>query len=89
MDDSAGAGIFALLFAGCNLLFLCIGLLLSIAAIWLFIACLIDVSRKSETEFKDRTLWLVILILGFFIPFGFIAPIVYYFKYKPNLYFWK
>jgi hypothetical protein len=85
--------IFGLTFISFIGLFYCLIFLFSIAvlviSIWLFIACIIDLSRKTEAEFPEKTFWLVILILTFVLGFGLITSLIYYFLYKPNLRFWN
>jgi len=86
MNDSAVAGIYFSLFW---LLIVCVGIILSVLVIWLYIACFVDLAAKKEEDFKNKTLWLVLLIISFFVPFGTILPIVYYFMYKPRFKFWE
>lgn len=50
--------------------------LLSLAfQIWMIVDC-------AKREFGDKTLWLVLLVLGFFMQYGLIVSIVYYFVVK-------
>lgn len=88
MQDS-GSAIFLSLFTFIWIAIFCLSIIFSIFSIWLTIACLVDVSKKSESEFKDRTLWIILLIISFFVPLGIILPIVYYFTYHPKFLFWK
>ncbi len=76
-------------FLGFYFLIICVALIIWALSIWLSIACIIDVAKKDEAVFKDKTLWIVLLILSFFLPFGIIIPIIYYFMYKPKMAFWK
>ena len=47
------------------------------------IAMIVDCVRR---DFKDRTIWLIVLIAGLFFGFGWIAAIIYYFTVKkPNV----
>ncbi len=75
------------------LLLACGGIFFGIAVlvlmIWLYLACLVDVFRKTDTEFKDRTLWLVLLIAGLVFGYGGIAALIYYLLYRPRLDFWN
>lgn len=77
---------FGLLF---SCFFIVIGLTIGIFFIWLFVACIVDVLRKNEAEFPDRTIWLVLLAISFFTGLAWLASLVYYFKFKPNLKFWE
>jgi hypothetical protein len=79
-------GIFGLLLL-CLVLF--IGFAIAVAALWLYIACLLDALKKTEEEMPNRTIWIVVLIVTFFTGFSFIPSIVYYFLYNPKLDFWK
>lgn len=64
---------------------ICGGLLIYSIFFWLWLSCLI---HAYKNDFKDRNLWLSILLISFFIP-GFIwhiiASIIYYAIYKPKL----
>ena len=72
-DAAAAAfGIGFLIFAGIAGL---IGLVFAIFNIWMIIDC-------SKREFENRTMWLVILIVGFFVGFGWLASIIYFFTVK-------
>lgn len=49
---------------------------LSIAfQVWMIVDC-------AKREFADKTLWLVLLVLGFFMQYGLIVSIIYYFVVK-------
>jgi hypothetical protein len=57
--------------------------------LWIFIACLIDVFKKTDTEFPDRTLWIILLLGSLFLGFMGITTLIYYFMYRPRLDFWN
>ena len=56
--------------------------LFTIAGIVLNIVMIIDCKKR---EFKDKTLWLVILIVGTLMGFGIIPGLLYYFLVKQKL----
>lgn len=59
------------------LLYLC-----SIAfSIWMLIDCI----RREESNFKDKTLWTVLLAVGLFLGYSLIISVVYYFVVKRDL----
>lgn len=89
MNDSVLGSIFLFSFLGIYCLILVGIFVFSALFMWLLIVCFIDVSNKTEEEFRDRTLWIILLIISFFIPFGFIIPLIYYFQYKPKMKFWE
>lgn len=70
-------------------LFIVFIMVLSILVLWLFVACVIDVTKKDESTFKDKKLWLVILAVSFFFGISLIPSLVYYFLYKPRFKFWQ
>ncbi len=76
-----------------GLLLVCVvlffGLFLVFLIIWLFVACLVDAFLKSEQEFPDRTLWIILLIGSAFVSLMWLSSIVYYFMYRPKLDFWR
>ena len=82
--DSTGFSSLSILF--CILFFL---LFIGIVTFWIYIASVVDVLKKDEKEFKDRTLWLVLLIGSLFIGMNWLTGIIYYVLYKPRLKFWK
>ena len=56
--------------------------LLSVAfSIWMLVDCL----QRDEAEFKDKTLWTVLLAVGFFTGYNLILSVVYYFVVKRKL----
>jgi hypothetical protein len=76
-DSSAGVAA-----AGLGIVFIIIamiggliGLLLFVFEIWMVIDC-------AKRTFDNKTLWMVILIAGFFFGFGPIAAIIYFFVIK-------
>ena len=59
------------------LLYLC-----SIAfSIWMLIDCI----RREESNFKDKTLWTILLAVGLFLGYSLIISVVYYFVVKREL----
>jgi len=73
-DSAAGAvfGIGFLIFFGVLML---IGLAFFIFEIFMIVDCL-------KRDFEQRTVWLVVLIVGLFFGFGWIASIIYFFVVK-------
>lgn len=62
------------------LLILLIGLCFAFT-VWMLVDCV----SRDEKDFKDRTLWIILLTLGFFLGYSFILSIVYYFAVKKKL----
>ena len=58
-----------------------LGLALTAFSVWMLIDCL----KRDEAEFKDKTLWTVLLAVGFFAGYSLILSIVYYFVVKKEL----
>ncbi|HRX44310.1 MAG TPA: hypothetical protein P5059_03620 [Candidatus Dojkabacteria bacterium] len=69
------------LFLGTTLIFVLVALYL-VAGVILNVIMLLDCLKR---DFKDRTLWIVILIGGTFLGFGVIPGILYYFLVKKKL----
>lgn len=92
MSNGSEVAVFGLL-STFMVLFWCFILILifalTVLAIWLFVACIIDVTKKDESTFKDKNLWLVILAVSFFFGMSLIPSLVYYFLYKPRFKFWQ
>lgn len=61
------------------------GILLVCLSIAFVIWMLIDCIKRKESDFKDRTLWIILLVLGIFLGYSFIISIVYYFAVKREL----
>jgi len=61
------------------------GILLSLAFLAFVIWMLIDCIKREEKDFKDRTLWLVLLVIGIFCGYSGILSLVYYFAIKRKL----
>ena len=61
-----------------------VSLLVLVVGLFIFhVVMLVDCIKR---DFRDRTMWLIILIAGLFVGFGWIAAIVYYFTVKkPNV----
>lgn len=49
--------------------------------IWMLVDCI----NREEKDFKDRTLWIIILVIGIFAGYSGILSIVYYFTVKKEL----
>ena len=57
--------------------------------LWLYVAPVTDVFKKTEEEFPDRTIWIVLLIGSIFVALPWLTGLIYYFIYKPSLRFWE
>ncbi len=60
-------------------------ILLAFAFLAFIIWMLIDCVGRDEKDFKDKTLWMVLLIVGIFCGYSGILSIVYYFAVKKKL----
>jgi hypothetical protein len=49
--------------------------------IWMLVDCI----NRDESEFKDRNIWLILLILGFFFGYTLVISLVYFFAVKRKL----
>lgn len=69
----AGMGVFFLVFMVIALAFWAFN-------VWMAIDC----ATRKETDFpsNNKNMWLILLILGLFIGFGWIVALVYYFSVK-------
>ena len=56
-----------------------------IASLVFNIVMIVDCINRNEKDFKDRTVWLVVLIVGAFTGFGLIVSLVYFFAVKKKL----
>jgi magnesium-transporting ATPase (P-type) len=61
------------------------GILLAFAFLAFIIWMLIDCINRDEKDFKDRTLWIILLIIGILSGYSWILSIVYYFAIKRKL----
>jgi hypothetical protein len=61
------------------------GILLAFAFLAFIIWMLIDCLNRDEKDFKDKTLWLILLVIGIFCGYSGILSIVYYFAVKRKL----
>lgn len=61
----------------------CILIVLALLAftMWMLVDCI----NREEKDFKDRTLWIVLLLLGIFSGWGLIFSTAYYFAVKRKL----
>ncbi len=68
------------------LIFFIIAAIVGLLFFIFWIMMLIDAAKRTnwETE-NDKTLWLVILIVGFFFGLGWLAALIYYFVIKKKL----
>ena len=57
----------------------------AIASLVFNIVMIVDCINRDEKDFKDRTVWLVVLIVGAFTGFGLIVSLVYFFAVKKKL----
>jgi len=62
-----------------------IAMLFALAFLAFVIWMLIDCIKRDEKDFKDRTLWIVVLVIGIFCGYSGILSIVYYFAVKRKL----
>jgi len=56
-----------------------------IASLVFNIVMIVDCINRDEIDFKDRTVWLVVLVVGAFMGFGLIVSLVYFFAVKKKL----
>lgn len=61
------------------------GILLVVLTLMFIVWMLVDCIRREEKDFKDRTLWIVLLVLGIFSGYSLIISIIYYFAIKREL----
>jgi hypothetical protein len=81
---TAATGAAALFTGGFLILWICcalIGLIFFALNIWM----LIDVSKRTDAEVANRSLWLVLLIVGIFLGFGGLVAIIYFFAVRKKL----
>lgn len=74
----ASLGIFGVIIPLCCGL---IGLVSLVFNIWM----LVDVLKRTEIELPNKTMWMVLLIIGLFTGLGGIVALVYYFGPKKKL----
>lgn len=43
---------------------------------------IVDVLKKDEIVLPNKTMWLVLLVVGLLVGYGFIAALIYYFTDK-------
>lgn len=60
-------------------------MLLSLCSVAFSIWMLIDCIRREESNFKDKTLWTILLSVGLFLGYSLIISVVYYFVVKRDL----
>lgn len=61
------------------------GILISCVLLAFVIWMLVDCINRDEKEFKDKTLWLVLLTVGIFCGYSTILSIIYYIVVKRKL----
>lgn len=61
------------------------GIMLACLCLVFVVWMLIDCIKRKEENFKDRTLWIVLLVLGLFFGYSLIISVVYYFAVKQEL----
>ncbi len=64
-----------------------IAVVVAIVALVFWIMMIVDCVKREESQFppgqeKNKTLWLIGLIVGLFLPFGIVIPILYFFMIK-------
>ena len=62
-----------------------IAILLALGSLAFTIWMLVDCIGRDEKNFNDRTLWLVLLVIGIFSGYGFVLSLVYFFAIRKNL----
>ena len=69
----AGLGIFFLVF-------MLIGLAFFIFNVWMIIDC----ATRQDSDFpsNNKSMWLILMIVGIFVGFGWIVALIYYFSVK-------
>jgi hypothetical protein len=75
-------GIFFIIFP---IIFVLSVILLSLASVAFSVWMLIDCLQRDESEFKDKTLWTVLLAVGLLAGYSLILSVVYYFVVKKKL----
>ena len=63
--------ILVILFSFCSVAF----------SIWMLIDCI----KREESNFKDKTLWTILLAVGLFLGYSLIISVIYYFVVKREL----
>ena len=74
----ASMGVFVWVIACCGGL---IGLILIVMNIWM----LIDVLKRTESELPNKTTWMILLIIGLLVGFGWIPALIYFFGPRKSL----
>ncbi len=83
-SDAAGGlmaflgGGFGLVVALCSVLLYCVSLIFNI---WM----IVDVIKRTEAELPNRTMWLILLILGLLFTFGGLVALIYFFSARKKL----
>ena len=82
--DTAAAGGLAALTGIWLVVAICaglIGLVFFAFNIWMAIDCY----KRTDAELPNKQTWLIVMIVGLFFSFGWIAAIIYYFQVKRKL----
>ncbi len=62
-----------------------LAILLSFCSVAFSIWMLIDCIQRGEGDFKDKTLWTILLAVGLFLGYSLIISAIYYFVVKRKL----
>ena len=60
-------------------------MLISLCSVAFSIWMLVDCIKREESNFKDKTLWTILLAVGLFLGYSLIISVVYYFVVKREL----
>lgn len=74
-------GILTLGFAWFWILIMLISLCSVAFSVWMLIDCI----RREESNFKDKTLWTILLAVGLFLGYSLIISVIYYFVVKREM----
>ena len=59
--------------------------LLSLCSVAFSVWMLIDCIKREESDFKDKTLWTILLAVGLILGYNLILSVIYYFVVKREL----
>jgi len=82
--DPVFGGLIASLGVGFYIIACCmglIGLLFVVFNIWM----IIDVLKRTEVELPNKTMWMVLLIVGLLMSFGWIPSLIYFFGPRKSM----
>lgn len=83
--DPATAGIVGMTALTLPIIIFCCSMLIVIPLLVMNIWMLVDVLKRTEVELPNKTMWMVLLIIGLFTGLGGIVALVYYFGPKKKL----